>query len=323
MRVLGKLKSLACACVAVVAVQGGSALAAANSPAKHPEPVQGEPAQPALWKIANGKSTVYLLGSIHVLPVNFSWHTPVIDQAIAAADLFMFEANTDYATTEFHYFVDKNGYLPRGQTLHALLSPEAQKRYFALLEEMHLDPHKVDYLRPGLADMLIEMAYSATHASQHGPLELGPGVDASLVRYAKDHSKQIGYLETVQSQFDTLSALGGGKEIEVFEKTLSALDKSDVEFPVLLAAWARGDLPKLASLDHEDAKQRAILFDNRNKAWVPQIEAMLKEPATALVTVGAGHLAGSKSVIALLCARHWKVQRIQTGPTPPPPACER
>jgi uncharacterized protein YbaP (TraB family) len=99
------------------------------------------------------------------------------------------------------------------------------------------------------------------------------------------------------------------------------LGNKDGEFPVLLAAWAKGDLPQLVSLDHEDPKQRALLFDNRNKAWLPKIEAMLKDTGTSLVTVGAGHLAGPKSVIALLCGRGWKVQRIQTGPTPPPPAC--
>jgi uncharacterized protein YbaP (TraB family) len=48
---------------------------------------------------------------------------------------------------------------------------------------------------------------------------------------------------------------------------------------------------------------------------------MLKEPKAYLVTVGAAHLAGPHSVINLLCAKGWKVERVQTGPTPPPPAC--
>ena len=83
---------------------------------------------PALFRIAQGKSTVYFLGSVHILPLHTAWHSPEIDKAIAASDVFLFEANIDYFTSEFDYFRRMHGYLAPGQTIYKMLSPDAQKK---------------------------------------------------------------------------------------------------------------------------------------------------------------------------------------------------
>jgi hypothetical protein len=315
MHVREVLRSFLCACIAIAALTpAGSALAA--SKAEAPKPVESA-ASPALWKIVNGKSTIYVLGSIHLLPADFSWHAPAIDQAIKSADAFIFEADLDFGTAEFHYYVDNYGYLPRGQTLHQMLSAQAQQQYFTLIRDMHIDLNKLDYLQPGLAVLMLDRAFIGTHSSQ----PLMPGVDAQLVYYAKSHAKEVHYLESLQSQFDLLTKIGGGADAAVLEKKLLSREKSTGEFQAMVAAWAKGDLQKLASMDDMDPKLRVLALDNRNRAWQPKIEGMLEDDRTYLVTVGAAHLAGPNSVISLLCAKRWKVQRIQTGPTPPPPAC--
>ena len=64
-----------------------------------------------------------------------------------------------------------------------------------------------------------------------------------------------------------------------------------------------------------------LILDQRNRNWMPQIESMLAAKKTTFITVGAAHLVGPGSVMEMLCKRGWKVQRIKTGPTDPPPAC--
>ena len=314
-------KSLLYPWIAVLALtHGGFAYAAAKPAAKPAPPARVESVksgQPALWKIVNGKSTVYLLGSIHVLPANFSWHTEAIDRAMDAADVFVFETDLDYGTAEFHYYMDNYGYLPRGQTLHKLLSPAAQEQYFAMIRDMHFDLNKIDYLRPGVAVLLLENAFLPTQAA----VPLGPGVDAWVVNYAKQRGKNLRYLEGLQSQFEALTALGGGTGAGVLEKKLTGREKNNTEYQQLLAAWAKADLAKLASLDDMEPKDRVLMLDNRNAAWLPKIEAMLNDSKTYFITVGAAHLAGPKSVIDLLCTRHWKVERVRAGTMPPPPGC--
>ena len=271
--------------------------------------------QPAMWKIVNGKSTAYLLGSLHVLPADFNWRTPAMEKAIAAADVFIFETNMDFATAEFHYFMDQQGYLPRGETLPKKLSTEARERYLTLIKDLKLDQNRVDYLRPGLAVFLLEQAHAR---SQIGYV---PGVDANLLRQAKQDGKQVGYLESLQSQFEVLAAIGGGSEMALLEKSLLNTKDETSKYPGMVAAWSEGDLAKLMTFNDEDDKQNALLLDNRNKAWLPKIESLLASPRTYLITVGAAHLAGKNSVIDLLCQKHWKMERVQTGSSPPPPAC--
>ena len=43
------------------------------------EPAAG---RPALWKLADKDTTIYLFGTIHLLPKNYSWRTPAFEQAI-------------------------------------------------------------------------------------------------------------------------------------------------------------------------------------------------------------------------------------------------
>jgi hypothetical protein len=165
--------------------------------------------------------------------------------------------------------------------------------------------------------LLLDRAFVGTQSSQ----PLVPGVDAQLVYYAKSHGKELHYLESLQSQFDLLTKLGGGDKVAVLEKKLLGREKSTGEFQAMVAAWAKGDLAKLVAANDMDPEERVLALDNRNRAWQPKIEAMMGDPRTYLITVGAAHLAGPNSVISLLCAKHLKLERIQTGATPPPPAC--
>ena len=310
----GRLKCFGYFFLFVFALAWGQASTAAEpctaqpTGVKRSSDIQGP--HPAMFRVVNGKSIVYLLGSIHVLPFKFLWCTPAIGQAIDSANVFFFEANLDFATSEFHYFIDQHGYLPRGQTLHEKLSPAAQKRYFTLIKDFHIDPNRLDYLQPGVAFLLLQNLHGATTRG----VELVPGVDAALTRYAKDQGKEVAYLETLQSQFDVLTALGGGTQITMLEKALTDLEEEGgPKFLTILNAWANGDLEKLSAMDEEEPDQKALLLDKRNRAWLPRIEVMLSVPKTYLVTVGVLHLSGPNSVIDLLCAKSWKVERIQTG----------
>jgi hypothetical protein len=53
------------------------------------------------------------------------------------------------------------------------------------------------------------------------------------------------------------------------------------------------------------------LLNQRNANWARWIEGRLAKPGTAFVAVGAGHLAGSASVISLLQRDGYKVRRLQ------------
>src|SRR5690349_17873488 len=64
----------------------GAAPAAARAP---------QPAHPALWEVSDPDTTIYLFGTIHLLPKDYQWRTPKLDQAMASAQELVVETIVD------------------------------------------------------------------------------------------------------------------------------------------------------------------------------------------------------------------------------------
>jgi hypothetical protein len=82
----------------------------------------------------------------------------------------------------------------------------------------------------------------------------------------------------------------------------------------LVAAWAAGDVERILK-DFDDAnlspELEKRLFRDRNAAWADWVQTTLKRPGRHFMAVGAAHMAGPHSLIALLKARGFKVKRVQ------------
>jgi len=93
----------------------------------------------------------------------------------------------------------------------------------------------------------------------------------------------------------------------------------------MLEGWTAGSQAELAGVLGKEAAsnpdEKKLLLDKRNRNWVPQIEGMMLSKQTIFITVGAAHLVGPGSVLDAMCLRGWKVERIKTGASAPPPAC--
>ena len=111
-----------------------SAFAPMAAPAKAPE-VAVKPAQtkPAMWVIKDADSTIYLLGSIHVMKPDTVWLTPGIQSRFDSAEDVWFEIPDldDKAAAgplAAKYMVDPAGRMTDG------LTPEEIARIDALLK---------------------------------------------------------------------------------------------------------------------------------------------------------------------------------------------
>ena len=61
----------------------------------------------------------------------------------------------------------------------------------------------------------------------------------------------------------------------------------------------------------DDPKVAEALLYNRNANWANWIKTRLDQPGTVFIAVGAGHLAGAKSVQDLLTQKGIKVTRVK------------
>jgi uncharacterized protein YbaP (TraB family) len=79
-------------------------------------------------------------------------------------------------------------------------------------------------------------------------------------------------------------------------------------------AWTTGDVSALDNLLNEGLKDVPSLFarlvTDRNAAWIPRIEELVKSRDDALVVVGAGHLVGKKGVVEMLRAKGYAVDQM-------------
>ena len=282
------------------------AFLAAFAPARAEAP-QTVQAHPALWRAHGDRGTVYLLGSIHVLPPNVNWQTPEIKRAIKRADTFVFEVPLDAGTVNrITALVGERGTLPPGQSLRKMLPPDSQADLDKVLASLGLPLAAVDNKRPWLVSLTLDAILLKKYLRQ-----FVLGSDSVIAKQAKASGKPMLYLETVDQQLALIAPSDPAVELEFFQAGLKSFATADDDIVAITDAWIRGDA---AALDAVTVKEfeghpeaRAVFFTDRNHNWAKQIEAMLRERKTFFITVGAGHLVGKDSVPALLRADGFKV----------------
>jgi hypothetical protein len=263
---------------------------------------------PSIWHIQGQQGEVYLLGSVHVLPPNLDWRTPAIARGLTRSDIYVFEVPQDQsAAAELNTLIQAKGFLPDGQSLRDQVKPASRADYDAALKASGLEGAMVEHERPWLAGLqlmfaqIVKLKYAADS-----------GVDSVLAADAVKTQKQTRYLETVAEQFALLAPDDRTLEMQEFESSLKDLRDVGGELEPMVKAWGAGDQAKLDKVINGDLDEfpqaRKLLLDDRNKRWVPKIEAMLKEKHVFFITVGAGHLTGPLGVPALLRKDGFKVE---------------
>lgn len=266
------------------------------------------PARPALWTAHGAHATVYLFGSIHLLPANVDWHTPKIDAAMAAADTFYFEAPLgEQGKAEVADFIRKNGSLPAGETLRARLPKSVLADYEHALALAHLEPEMLDGDRPWLAGIVVEVAYL-----QQMHYLVADGVDQQVFAYATAHNMPVRAFETPEQQLSLFTPKDPKLELDEFDAGLKEFQTEESMIGAIVDAWGAGDVKTVGRLVNDamdkDPGVRKMLIDDRNKAWIATLDTMLKGTGTYFVTVGTGHLVGPKGVPALLRKQGCRVE---------------
>ena len=131
------------------------------------------------------------------------------------------------------------------------------------------------------------------------------GVESVLLKEAEAQDKSFGFLETSALRIEIFEGMSMESQIQFLVDGALTLDITEPMLDSITDEWADGDVEGLGTIiSNPDIAGGSEFYDGlfvrRNKHWVPQIEAMLDEPGTFMVAVGAGHLAGPDSVIKML-----------------------
>ena len=263
---------------------------------------------PALWKVGDEDTTIYLFGTVHVLPKELEWYDATIANALDGSDMIVTEIKMDKASeADLQQLSMKLGLLPPGTTLRSLLTPEQTTTYEAGLAKLGAPPEAFDPVKPWLAGLTL----SLLPLMQQG-YDSNSGVEKILL--AKAGTKPQGALETAEFQLGIFDNMPTEAQVAFMMEAVEGMDEIKPMLDRMVAEWAEGDATELANIMNEGMTDPAVaeaLLYSRNANWAEWIDTRLDEPGTVFIAVGAGHLAGSKSVQDYLAQKGITVARVK------------
>ncbi len=266
--------------------------------------------EPALWTLSDEDTTLYIFGTVHLLRPDLDWRSDEMDSAFAEADTIVFEADvtSQAAASEMMKFISSEGMLEGGQQLSSLLSELERAELQKALDHVGLPLGAIEPFRPWWAAVNL----SVLQIKKEG-FDPNSGVETVLGAEARAAGKSFAYLETIDEQLGRLANMPTDVQVDFLVSSAESIEEGGDVLDTLVSEWVDGDVHGIGLLMSNpdmmgsDEVYEALL-KSRNAVWVGKIEAMLDEPGTRLIAVGAGHLAGQDSVIEMLEAKGYEVE---------------
>jgi len=297
--------------------------------AKYPIVVQDYDPSPAIWKLADADTTIYMFGTFHILPREFQWRSAALDQIVLDAEELIVETTDEDDSSSDDVLVQAmvSKLLDRDRrTISERLTEPNRPKWQKAVEMSGTSLAAVDRMPIFLSMMGLGLGFSEQLGSKReygvetvleaefktagkpiGSIENGNAVMANLLSI--DEKLLIADLEEGLSKWDGQTMEG------FFESMDSNPDKEPEEDPFKGEHdWAQGrleDIDETMFGESEGSKQvYRVLLIERNTAWAKWLDNRLDKPGTILVAVGAAHFEGPDSVQAMLEKRELTAERI-------------
>lgn len=284
----------------------GLALLATGAQAKAPAA-----ARPALWEVTDPDTTIYLFGTIHLLPEHYQWRTARFDQAVQGSQQLIVETIVDEKDpTKIMSVLARIGFAKGLPPIAQRVPPEKRPALEAAIAKSGVPRLYFDQMKTWTAAFLL-----LGNQFRDMGLKGEEGVEAVLRSNFTSQGKPIGELETNAEQFGFFDTLPPSAQLALLEGAIEQKEDMNAEFAGMLKAWAKGDVKGIARTFDRDlggspALEKALIYQ-RNSNWRRWIEQRMAQPGAVMIAVGAGHLAGRESVIDLLKKDGYQVRRVQ------------
>ena len=267
-------------------------------------------ARPALWRVADADTTVYLFGTIHLLPKGMAWTSPKLATAMDASQTLVLETVLPKDPALLGATMAKLGTSPGLPPLLDRVPAGKRAALQAVVDKSQIPLAALDRLETWAA----ALALTAVMTKSAG-LSTDEGAETQLTARFEAAGKPVTGLESPEQQLGYFDALPEGVQ-RAFLVSVADDDKAaQAQLQAMIAAWASGDVRRIsASFDDElkdSPELTEALLTRRNANWTTWIANRMAQPGTVFVAVGAGHLAGRGSVEAMLKQRGLKVTRVQ------------
>jgi uncharacterized protein YbaP (TraB family) len=291
---------------AAAALGLGALLVGAPATAKAPQA-----ARPALWEVSDPDTTIYLFGTIHLLPDHYQWRTEKFDKAVEGSQQLMVETIVDEKNpAKLMGVVASMGFARGLPPIADRVPPEKRAALEAAIARSGVPRPIFDQMKTWTAAFIL----LGDQFKDMG-LKGKEGVEAVLRNNFAVEKKPIGELESNAEQIGFFNSLQEPAQRALLLGALENSSDADREFAGMLRAWAKGDVEGIAETFDRDLgaspELQQALLRQRNANWSKWIEQRMAQPGAIMIAVGAGHLAGRDSVIAMLQRDGYRVRRVQ------------
>ena len=303
------MKYLPRAATALALLFVAPAALAQQAPAPAPA-TQVKDADPALWVVKDEDTTIYMFGTIHVLPAGLSWFDEAVRKAFDASGEMVTEIGEMPDPASVQPLIMKYGVNPTGPALIDRLPADKRAAFAKAVTDTGIPAENFARLKPWFAANQLSLV--ALMKAGYNPAS---GAESELAAAAKAANKPVSGLESVEMQFGFFDSLSEAAQIQFLTETLGQLGNVGPEFQKMVDEWSEGDAEGLAAIMNEALRSSPelskMLLADRNARWAEWIDTRLDKPGVVFMAVGAGHLSGADSVQAMLEKRKIKSERIE------------
>lgn len=258
-----------------------------------------------LWKVSgkNMPKPSYLFGTIHMIPKNDYFFSPVMQKAFNSCQVLVIEA--DMFNMSFNQKIDlaNKVLLPNNKTLLHYIDTTLYSQFVKILTDSlgiskRTIEKKYNRVKPVFLSALILQEYiGKTKTYEH-----------ELYKMSKKNKMTLMALETVDFQIELTNSI----DIETQITDLTNMDDYRGYYQ-MVNLYKNQNIDRLYSLNADsfaDTVYRYAFIDNRNKNWIPIIESIMLKNAS-FIAVGAMHLPGQNGVIELLKKQGYVVEPVK------------
>jgi uncharacterized protein len=271
--------------------------------------LEAAPARNFIWKATGKQGAIYLVGSVHLLTKDFYPLSPALETAYKSSDLLVEEVDMgEMLAPGAQMQLLSRGLLSGDQSLDKVLTPATYALLAKRLGEVGAPVEALKRMKPWMIALTLEALQW-----QKAGFDSDLGLDKHFYDQARQDGKEVMGLETVDYQISRFDEMSMELQDHLLAETIKGIDTEQSNMTKLIESWRLGDAPAVERIVLKDLQQETQLYQRllveRNKNWMPKLEALFSRKRPAFVVVGAAHLVGPDGLLTMLKAKGYTLEQ--------------
>ena len=251
---------------------------------------------------------------MHLLTKDYYPLSPALEAAYKDTQLLVEEVDMgEMLGVDAQMQMLRRGMLPAGQSLDKVVSADTMALVNKTAAELGVPSEALKLLKPWMASLTLDAL-----EWQKAGFDADLGLDKHFYDSARADGRPVQGLETVEYQLSMFDGMTPEQQDHMLADSIKELSTEQASVTTVANAWKAGDAPGVERIVLQDLKSDPAMYQrllvDRNRNWLPRIEALFTRPRPSLVVVGAAHLVGPDGLLQMLKARGYTIEQVLRAP---------